>query len=203
MEASDVIALAALVVAVAGLGIAAAGLGIAVHAAVSAHRSAKSSARSADEAARSRVIDEERRRDEREERHDGLAPKVPAEIKAEFRPNERLGGGHGSLFGSITMPRGYRVKAEALMGQSRSELGLGMVAAPGREVELQIEPWHPDQEAPRVAEIEFRFWPPLEGDDVPSWSCGCGRPTGETLEGRGHWEQRVRVDYYRVQDSVW
>lgn len=158
--------------------------------------------RSADEAKRMREVDEDRRRQEREQRHEQLAPGLPVEINAEFRENERLGGGQGSLFGAVTVPRGYRVKAEAVMGRSRTELGLSMVAAPGREIEFQIEPWHPDQEAARTGEVLFRFWPPLEGDDVSTWGCGCGRPTGETLDGPGHWEQRVKVNYYRIQDSV-
>lgn len=196
MGASDWIALAALVVAVAGLA-------VAVQAAVSSHRSAKSAERSAEEAAKSRAIDEDRRRQEREQRHEDLAPDLPGNINAEFRPNERLGGGHGSLFGKIVVPRGYRVRAVALMGQSRSELGLGMVVVPGREVEFQIEQWHPDQEAPRTAEIVFRFWPPLEGDDVPSWECGCDRPTGETADGPGHWEHRATVTYINPASNIW
>lgn len=196
MDASDWIALSALVVA-------AASCAVAVWAIVYARRSAQASRDSADEARRLREIGADRRTDEKEQRHEHLAPELPSELEAEFRENERLGGGHGSLFGAITIPRSYRVKAVAVMGQSRTELGLSMVVAPGREVEFQIEPWHPDQEAARTTEILFRFWPPIEGDDVPTWGCGCGRPTGETLDGPGHWEQRVKVNYYRVEDSIY
>lgn len=187
MDTSDWIALAAFVVAVA--------------AAVFARQAVVQARRSADEAARSNEIDEDRRREEREKRHEDLAPEMPGEIDASFRPNRRLGGGHGSLFGTIKVPRGYRVKAEAVTtARSRTELSLGMVVPPDREVEFQIEPWHPEQGAPRTEEIVFRFWPPVEGaDDVPSWSCGCGRPGGATLDGAGHWERRVKVTFRRPQ----
>jgi hypothetical protein len=196
MGTSDLIALAALMVA-------AAGLGLSVWALVYSRRSAAASRDSADEAKRLREIEAERRAEERERRHEELGPVLPGQIEAEFRENRRLGGGHGSLFGAITLPRGYRVKAEARIGRSRTELSLGMVVAPGREVEFQIEPWHPEQEKPRTDEIVFRFWPPVEGaDDVSAWACGCGRPSGEAMDGPGHWEQRVKVSYYRIEDSV-
>lgn len=196
MDTSDWIALAALVVA-------AAGFGVSVWAIVYSRRSAAASRDSADEARRLREIEADRRADEKESRHERLDPGLPSELEAEFRANEEIGGGHGSLFARITVPRGYRVKAEALMGQSRQGIGLGLVVEANREVEFQIEPWFPNQEKPRTKETVFRFWPPLEGDNVPVWGCGCGRPTGETVDGPGHWEQRALVKFYRVEDSVW
>lgn len=167
-------------------------------------RSTAHAGESAVESRRLREIEADRRVEEKERRHEDLAPNLPGELELEFRANERLGGGHGSLFGAITLPRGHRVKAEALMvGGSRSELSLGMVTAADREVGFQVEPWHPEQEKPRTEEIVFRFWPPVEGaDDVPAWGCGCGRPTGEGMDGPGHWERRVTVSYQPVENQI-
>jgi hypothetical protein len=199
MDTSDWIAVAAVVVAVVAAGISAYAIRYARQSAVHAGASVVEARRSADEAAKMRELDEDRRREERERRHEELAPDLPGEIDASFRPNQRLGGGHGSLFGTIKLPRGYRVKAEAIAtAGSRTELSLGMLVPPDREVEFQIEPRHPDQQELRMEEILFRFWPPVEGvDEVPSWSCECGRPTGGTLEGAGHWERRVKVTFRR------
>lgn len=203
MDSSDWIALVALVVSIVSGG---AAIKYARRSAVEAKRSADHAGesvvearRSADEAKRMRELEEDRRREERERRHEDLAPVLPGEIDAAFKPNQRLGGGHGSLFGTIKLPRGYRVRAEAVTASgSSAELSLGMVVPPDREVEFQIEPRHPDQPAPRTEEIVFRFWPPVgDSDGVPGWSCECGRPTGGTLEGAGHWERRVKVNFRR------
>jgi hypothetical protein len=61
-------------------------------------------------------------------------------------------------------------------------------------MQFAIEPWGSGREEPGTKEILFKFWPPVEGVDRGEvWSCGCGRPGGETMEGPGHWERRVKV----------
>ncbi|MEO3786962.1 hypothetical protein ABGB12_26870 [Actinocorallia sp. B10E7] len=61
---------------------------------------------------------------------------------------------------------------------------------------LHIEHWPTGREEPKTQEVLFKFWPPLEADDADPWSCHCDKPTGETMDGPGHWEQRVQVEYY-------
>lgn len=194
MEASDWIALAALVVA-------AAGFGVSVWAIVYARRSAQASRDSADEARRLREIEADRRADEKEHRHEQLAPDLPAEIEAE------LGGawsaGQGTLFGSIRVDRAYRVRAFGRAGESLTPLSLPSVAPAGERVRFAIEAWASGRREPNIKEVVFKFWPPVDGaDQTSAWNCGCGRPTGETMDGPGHWERRVRVGYYRIEDSI-
>lgn len=188
MEASDWIALAALVVA-------AAGFVVAVWAIVYSRRSSQASRDSADEARRLREIEADRRTDEKERRHEEVAPDLPPEIEAELVGAHVAG--HVSLFGAIRMDRAYRVRAYGRVEASLVPLSLPSVL-PGRGelVRFAIEHWTDGQEEPRTAEIMFKFWPPVDGVDRGEvWSCGCGRPGGETLEGPGHWERRVKVSF--------
>lgn len=187
MDTSDWIALAALVVA-------AAGFGVSVWAIVYARRSA-------DEARRMREIEADRRADEKERRHEELAPDVPAEIEAELGGAWQLG--HGSLFGSFLVGRPYRVRAFGRSGESLTPLSLPSIAPGGELIRFAIEPWSPGRNRPAIQEILFKFWPPVEGVDRGEvWSCGCGRPGGDTMEGPGHWERRVKVGFGQVEDSI-
>lgn len=161
-----------------------------------AGRSADHAGEAAVEARRLREIEADRRTDEKERRHEELAPDLPSEIEAE------LGGawsaGQGTLFGSIRVDRAYRVRAYGRAGESLTLLSLPSVAAGRERVRFAIEPWAPGRDEPGTTEILFKFWPPVESVDRGEvWSCGCGRPGGETMEGPGHWERRVKVIFSR------
>jgi hypothetical protein len=175
-------------IAVTAVGVSVASMGVSYlwgrYSAKAARDSAMSARRSADEAAAMTKLS-------LEQRHDDLAPgPAPAEIAATVRG----GGVTDSLVGSITVPRGYRVKATAYFRTGGStELSIGPVLHANQPVMFQVEKWPPGSEKPVTKEIRFRFWPPIEGDDVEPWSCRCGKPTGDTMDGPGHWEWRVPV----------
>lgn len=180
METSDWIALASAIAAVAAV--------------VYTRQSVKSARRSADEAARMRQLDEDRRGEERERWHHECEPKLPAEIDARYRSSGE--DGDGALFGEITVPRMYRVRAEAVSGASRRQLSLDTVTRPDQPIEFMIEPRPPGATTVNTEEIVFRFWPPVEDTDGTGlWSCGCGRPNGQSMSGPGHWERPVRVRF--------
>ncbi|WP_162642339.1 hypothetical protein [Streptosporangium sp. 'caverna'] len=179
MDAGDWIAVAALVVALA------AGYFAAI--------SARAARRSANEAARLSGIEAERRRDEREERHERLAPSHPGSIVAVLE--ESAVGGPKNLFGSITVPRDYRVQAEGWVRDSYTLLSLPLLLHANRPYRFHIEHWPPDREEPQTQEVRFHFWPPVDVDDTDPWTCSCGRPTGENADSFGHWELRVPITY--------
>src|SRR5439155_25923889 len=92
--------------------------------------------------------------------------------------------------------RGYRIQAEAILDSGTStSAGLGNVLHPNREEKFHFEQWPPGSKKAKTREIRIRFWPPLDGDGVDVWDCPCGRPTGESMDGPGHWEWRVKVEY--------
>ena len=155
--------------------------------------------RAADEAARMREIDEDRRREERERWHRESEPDLPGEIDAEYRPSGGHGSGDGSLHGSITVHRVYRVQAEAVSGRSRHQLAIATLTRPHQPIDFMIERWPQGKSTIDTEEIVFRFWPPIEGaDGAGLWACECGRPGGGSLAGDGHWERRVKVSYQRM-----
>lgn len=200
MSTSDWIALAALLVAIIGT---ASATFYARRSAKTAEGAAESARKSAAEAAALTAIEADRRVEEKEAAHDRQGPVPPAEIELEFKPNRNVGGGHGSLFATITAPRGYRVQAQAVYDNgTRTGTGLGTTVKPNQPEEFFVEHWHPDQTEPKTKELWIRFWPPLEPDGLDVWTCPCGRPTGESLGGAsgndpGHWEWRVPVVFYR------
>lgn len=158
----------------------------------SARVSAEASRRSADEAAALTRIEGERRSEERERWHHELGPGAPSAIVAELRE----GTATSSLFGSIIVPRGYRILADAQFHSGGStRIGVPTPLRANQPSEFQIEQWPPGATRPVSKEIRFRFWPPLEGDGVDVWTCPCGRPTGESMDGPGHWEWQVPVVY--------
>lgn len=162
--------------------------------AAASQESAEASRRSAEEAAKITVIETARRAEERQRLHDDLGPKPPGEIAAELHK----GSATDSLFGSITVPRGYRVIADALyVSGGSTRVALTSIIHPNRREDFQIEPWPPGSKHPVTKEIKFRFWPPLEVDNLDTWTCPCGRPTGESMNGPGHWEWTVPVSYTR------
>lgn len=202
MDASDWIALAALVTATVTGG------GAIVYARKSAHQAERSAnhageavveaRRSADEAARMRELDEGRRAEEKERWHHDHEPALPGEIEAKFR---RGGAGDaGALHGEITVPWMYRVRADAVVGPASTQIALDLVTKPGQTMEFMIERWAPGKTKADTEEIVFQFWPPIEGvDGVGVWSCDCGRSVHAAPGGSAHWERRVRVKYQRPQ----
>lgn len=202
MDTSDWIAVAAVVVAVVAAGISAYAIKYARQSAVHAGASVVEARRSADEAARLREIEADRRSEEKQRRHEELGPNLPAEIEAVLGARTFAGGG-GALYGEIQVDRMYRVQAFGRVGPSLTQLMFPSVTPAHGSVRFVIEPWVQGRVEPSVEEIVFKFWPPVEGVDRGEvWSCRCGQATGETLDGPGHWERRVKVNYYRPQDSV-
>lgn len=185
MNASDWISLAALVVAVPG-----ATVGVLSYRYTK--KAAASAAQSADEAAALGAIEADRRAEEKERWHHELGPTPPGEFVAELFK----GMPTDSLISTITVQRGYRVQALAVRDHGNiTGAGLGNVLHPNREERFHFEQWPPGSKQPVTKEIWIRFWPPLPGDGVDVWTCPCGKPTGESLEGEGHWEWRVKVTY--------
>jgi hypothetical protein len=154
--------------------------------ATSAETSAAAATRSADEAERQTQIESDRRRDEQESRHDSISPTTDAKITIESLDGK---AGKYALFGSITLARDYRVQAEGWIGNSSTPIsGLPSLLRAHTTYRFYIEPWSKDQTTARTEKIQLRFWPPVAGvDEVDPWECLCGRPTGETLKGAGHW----------------
>ncbi|MEU4576054.1 hypothetical protein [Nonomuraea sp. NPDC023979] len=151
---------------------------------------ARSARRSADEAAALRAQDAERLADEREARHDQLAPVHPGVLQANFG-TVNFAGQRG-LFVYLTLPRSYRVRGRGCYSDtSWTDLTLPGVLDGGVAHNLCIESWTQDQTEPRIQHLLFDLWPPLPGDAVSLWSCPCGRPSGETLTPPGHWQMRV------------
>lgn len=162
-------------------------------------RSAVASEDSADSAQRSAVASEESARAARDvvrieldRRHDDLRPSPPSEVEATVDGE----GQFRTLFGTITVPRDYRVRGEAVLGHNSgvSHLGLPLVLRANRTYRFQIENWPDSRRIPTAKELRFRFWPPVKVDPVEHWTCECGKVVldgGGT--GPGHWEWTVPV----------
>jgi hypothetical protein len=160
--------------------------------AAASERSAEAAERSALAADRSADADTVVAGIEQAQQHRELKPPAPAFIEAFYKGN--------SLFGKIKVPHDYRVAADGVYGTDAShQIGLPMLLRANQQQEFQIEPWPAGSKEPKTKEIRFRFWPPLESDDAPSWGCPCGEPMGETLDGPGHWEWVVPVVYQRAR----
>jgi hypothetical protein len=161
-----------------------------VDSAAAAREAGEAARRSADEAAALTQIERERRKDEREQRHEELGPESPGVIVAELRE----GRATKSLFGSIRVPNNYRVRAGAIFHVGGlTELGVPLVIHANEWVDFQIEQWPPGSTQPKTQAIKFQFWPPLEVDGVDVWTCPCSRPVDESIGALGHWEWVVPV----------
>ncbi len=159
----------------------------------SAKASAEAAGRSADEAERMTRIESDRLRDERDARHEALAPVLEGKVTIDLEganPN-RLG-----LFGWITLARTYRVQAEGWTGSALTPTsGLPVLLHAHTRYKFHIEHWPNGRTKPQTQELRFRFWPPVADlDDTDAWTCPCHRPSGETMNGPGHWEVRVPVE---------
>ncbi|MFB9880969.1 hypothetical protein ACFFMN_23775 [Planobispora siamensis] len=131
-------------------------------------------------------------------RHEELGLPQPVELQLEVK----TGGLNGRwLAGTITLPRRYRVQAEARWGCFFSTHLHLPDFAEGRQ-EFFIEHWKDVQETPVTDLVVIRLWPPVDGDEPNPWSCPCGGPTGETLSGPGHWEVRIPIDYTHPVPTV-
>jgi gas vesicle protein len=156
-------------------------------------KAAEASARAAEESARD-VRDQVRI--EREREHERLGPGPVPSIETELETNPRLSTSR-HLFGTLTVPRDYRVRAEAVTkGGSRTGLTLPALLHAGRSCRFHIEQWLPGRNEPEVEHILFRFWPPTDADEVEAWKCPCPRRPVDGDE-RGHWEWRAPVQYER------
>jgi hypothetical protein len=155
-----------------------------------AARASETSAVAAREAAREAA---DVGRMEREREHDRLSPGPVPTIDAVLVWNpESLAR---NLFGTVTVPRDYRVLAEAVhRGGVRMPLGLDRVLHAGRPYRFHIERWPVGRTEPEMAYVAFRFWVPADGDDVEAWKCPCDRAMIEGGE-RGHWEWRAPISY--------
>jgi hypothetical protein len=156
-----------------------------------ARRDAKASAQAAKESAEAaRTLTQL----EQDRQHERLSPPRLSEIRAIVRDNDRLGAGHSALMGSITLPCDYRVRADAISGNSKSEIWLPLPLSANQEYEFQIEQWSPGRTKPQTEMIRFRFWPPNAVDVKNPWTCRCGQPTedGDGM-GSGHWEWTAPV----------
>ncbi len=180
MDAGDQIALVALIVSIASLA-------VAVWAIRYAKSSAKSARDSANEAARLRRIEADRR-------HAELAPKPIERLEACYEGTPPDLGTFTEF--TVDGAGAYRIQVFAITdGTSRIQLCEPMLIHAGRSVYLQIDPSRESRGIITTRELLIKFWPPLESDDTDPWSCPCGKPTGETADAPGHWEQRVPVDY--------
>lgn len=197
MKATDFVAAAGVLVAVAGVlaafmavrwarNAARAGEASAVAAQDSA-RAGQESADAAKESARhaAAVADIER-----QNLHDRLRPALPAAIRGEIRQHASW----RSLWGSITVTRDYRVRADRVTGNGSSTLGLGMLLRAGNR-DFEIEQWPADRMTPQATGIRLKFWPPDATDGTEPWTCPCGRNTefGDG-SGPGHWEFLVPIE---------
>lgn len=151
-------------------------------------RSAEAAQASADEAATVNKI-------EREREHDRLGPGPVPTIVTTLEDSARGKSLPRNLFGTMTVPRDYRVVAEAVMrGGARTPLGLDRLVHAGRTYRFHIEHWPPGRTEPEVDHIAFRFWVPTETDQVEGWTCPCDRPMVEGAD-RGHWEWRAPISF--------
>ena len=196
MDSEDWIALVGVVVAVIAVGLSVRALRYSRDSTKASREAADAALRSAQEAATISRIEKERH-------HEDLAPPSPVEITAELEESPR-GAGQASLFGEIIVPRDYRVRATARVGNSFRQLFLPLLLQANRTHRFEIERWAPGQTEPQTDEIWFEFWPPVQGYDGPGpWQCSCDRPATDEPGSSGHWEWKIPVSYYGASASVW
>ncbi|WP_422734058.1 hypothetical protein ACN26Y_00340 [Micromonospora sp. WMMD558] len=133
---------------------------------------------------------------ERDREHDRLGPGPVPDITSKLETNPRGSGLPRTLWGTVTLPRDYRVRAFAVSGNSSSQISLDLLVHAGRPYRFAIEQWPPGRTEPVAEYVLFRFWPPAETDDVDAWRCPCDRAQADGDERtQGHWEWRVPVQY--------
>lgn len=135
---------------------------------------------------------------ERAREHDRLGPGAPppSGIPSDLGPKQRDSVVPATLFGTITVPRDYRVRAEAVTDNSHSPIGLPLLLRANQPYRFAIEGWPPDRTEPRAQAVRVRFWPPADIDDVDRWTCPCDRPASEeTDRSPGHWVWLAPIQY--------
>ncbi|MFF5075786.1 hypothetical protein ACFY36_01960 [Actinoplanes sp. NPDC000266] len=153
-------------------------------AAITSRRSAEYAGESADHAkvsaeASSRLTEAELQRDHRE-----LRPEPSGEfVRIRNNRTQKV-----NIFYRCTLPRTYRVKADALTsGGARSPLNVDLVVPGGIPQDIFIG----EAALPLPQSLEFRFWPPIEGDAGEFWRCPCARQADSN--GAPHWVHAVVV----------
>ncbi|MEH1058343.1 hypothetical protein V6U89_24425 [Micromonospora sp. CPCC 206171] len=164
--------------------------------AVAAENANQAGERSADAAQESARQAAEVARMEREREHDRLSPGPVPHMNVELESNPRGASLPRTLFGVVSVPRDYRVRAEAVIeGGGHTALGLPLLLHAGRSYRFTIEQWPPGRMNPQVEFVLFRFWVPVEEiDKVAGWDCPCDRPMIDGSD-RGHWEWRAPIQY--------
>lgn len=132
---------------------------------------------------------------ERDRQHRDLRPPQPPPIETVVRQDPYSADLRG-LFGSITVPRDYRVRIDAINGPSSARVNTDLLVQAEQPYEFEIEKWPQDRTEPMAKELWVRFWPPAEVDKVEHWTCPCDRPSSYgDGSGPGHWEWHVPIKY--------
>ncbi|MEV0147956.1 MULTISPECIES: hypothetical protein [unclassified Nonomuraea] len=189
--------------AVAAAAIAAVALYFSATAAIAAKRSAR-------EAAAIAKVEVERREEERERRHDELAPLLPGEIETYIATEHGwVGPGNARryLWGILTLSRDYTIAIQTAGDWLGPREVYDVEAGTPRRVKLY--PLGPG--ITNHTEVQIRFWPPRAPHSsgpptTPTWQCYCRRPERPpdrddgrirkrpfVFVGRGHWEKYVRL----------
>lgn len=152
--------------------------------------------RSADAAQESARAAAEVARMEREREHARLGPGPVPEIVAELETNPRGTNLPRTLFGTVTLPCDYQVRARAVTGNSYSPISLDLLLHAGQTYRFPIEQWASDRVKPQTEYVLFQFWPPADNHDVDPWTCPCHRPVAMVDDRTpGHWEWRAPIKY--------
>jgi hypothetical protein len=173
---------------------------VAIFSVRAARGSERNSKKSAEAATESAATAKESLRRQGEQEHDRLAPMRPGVLTVKRKAGS---GRYGTWVVTVSFNRDYRVEAIRrghLLGMAEaptSRANLGPVVHGGREYEFEIEPALPDVEGLNTAEVEFRVWPPIDGDPVSVWSCPCERPSDPA--GPPHWAFTEPVERKRIR----
>jgi hypothetical protein len=100
----------------------------------------------------------------------------------------------------FTLPRGYRIRGVGVgNGGGRSDLSLDptLYAPAGHEVHAfvgDLKGLKDEDIRAMPRRLNFRFWPPQDGDSGEHWMCPCGADVIDGGgNGAGHWEHSVKV----------
>jgi hypothetical protein len=136
----------------------------------------------------------------REHEHDLLHPEPVVEFDVDT-PSDADHSGQSTLVASITVPRDYRVYAEAVGEAARWPLNLPALLRANQPYRFEIDTWRSSQ--PRAQELRLLFWTPDDSDEnaeVEAWDCPCGRDTVYGDLDSPHWKWRAPLAYPRADD---
>jgi hypothetical protein len=127
----------------------------------------------------------------REHEHDLLHPDPVVDFEFEAAPDADHSG-QSTVVGSVTVPRDYRVYAEAIGDAARWPLNLPTLLRANQPYRFEI--------GQSSRELRLLFWPPDDGDggddenaDVEAWACPCGRDAAYGDLDSPHWQWRAAV----------